>query len=408
VADSRPEAGGWLDTRSAGPKTAPQSHSGRDALGDYAAQKPPPFDGLARGENGPRYAAPSSVSARTTESRGYAAAPDAAEPSDRHALHAAGPAPYVPAPAPLPLPPEVLQPQGESAARGVGGRLGRALRPFGRDRNANGASQDTGHADTAGGGRTMNPNRSQASGHTEAASGSHTTDRFSSSGHAETTSGSHTANRDRSQASGHAEAASGSRTTSRDRSPGGGHAETASGRRLTRGARSKSGAESRDGRHGEDSTGHDDDHLVRDDRERGASGEAARPKGRRWGRKGRSHDANPETEPAASPAMSAGTEPDAAPQPEGRNTTTPTTRPAHAAPPSPSGQGPVWDDRTPVRGPFAPEPESISPPLPNPEPVTPPLTAPNPVRPRASEKRRTAKQSKDSDYVDWVSGLGSD
>ncbi|HEV8176025.1 MAG TPA: hypothetical protein VGP91_20470, partial [Actinoplanes sp.] len=77
MADSRPGAGGSLDTRSAGPTTAPQSHSGGAALGDYAAHEPPPFDGFARGENGPRSAAPSSGSGRTTESPGYSAAPDA-------------------------------------------------------------------------------------------------------------------------------------------------------------------------------------------------------------------------------------------------------------------------------------------------------------------------------------------
>ncbi|HEV8175181.1 MAG TPA: hypothetical protein VGP91_16195, partial [Actinoplanes sp.] len=350
--------------------------------GDYAAHEPPPFDGFARGENGPRSAAPSSGSGRTTESPGYSAAPDARKPSDRHAPHAAEPAPYVPAPATLPLPPEVLEPQGEPAARGAGGRLGRALRPFGRGRDANAVSHDSGHAELASDGTSSD--RSQDSGHVEAASSSRTADRFSGSG----------------------------------------HTEPASGRPLTRAARSNGGAASRDGRRGEDSTGHDDDHLARHDRERGASGEATKPKGRRWGRKDRSNDANPGTESAAAPAVSAGMEPDTAAQPEGRNTaTTPATRPAHAAPPSPPpgqgpahaappspppGQGPVWDDRTPVRGPFAPEPQSISPPLPNPEPVTPPLPAPLPVRPRASEKRRAAKQSKDADYVDWVSGLGSD
>jgi hypothetical protein len=331
LADSRPGSGGWLDTRPAGPEAAPQGRSGGVALGNYAAQEPRPFDGFARG----------------------AAASDAGKPSDRHALHAAEPAPYVPAPATLPLPPEVLQPQGEPTARKAGGRLGRTLRPFGRGRTAN-------------------------------------TDGVQDGGQAEPASGGHAANRGRSPA-------------------GLDHDQLASGRPIAPGAQGKSGAPSRDGRGGEHSTGHDDDHLGRHDRERSASSEVAPTKGRRWGRKGRSNDADPGTVPSPSPVGPVSTDqPDIAARPEGRNTTTPPIGPAHAAPPSPSEQGPVWDDRTPVRGPFAPEPQSISPPLPNPEPVTPPIAAPTPVRPRGSEKRRVAKQSKDADYVDWVSGLGSE
>jgi len=71
---------------------------------------------------------------------------------------------------------------------------------------------------------------------------------------------------------------------------------------------------------------------------------------------------------------------------------------------------PVRDDRTPARGPFAPEPQSISAPLPHPEPITPPIPTPEPVFPPPSaDKRRGARQRRtDEDYVDWVSGLGAE
>jgi hypothetical protein len=71
---------------------------------------------------------------------------------------------------------------------------------------------------------------------------------------------------------------------------------------------------------------------------------------------------------------------------------------------------PIRDDRTPMGRPFAPEPQTISPPLPHPEPITGPITAPEPVLPSAADdKRRGAKQrQKDDDYVDWVSGLGGE
>ena len=152
---------------------------------------------------------------------------------------------------------------------------------------------------------------------------------------------------------------------------------------------------------------HESDRPGRHDRDRNTGGETTKPKGRRWGRKGRHADADADADAVLGslPVGSVREDPDVAPQAD-RPKTTP---PAHAAPTPLSGPGPVWDDRTPARGPFAPEPQSISPPLPNPEPITPPIAAPQPVQPRAGEKRRGAKQSRtDEDYVDWVSGLGGE
>jgi hypothetical protein len=73
----------------------------------------------------------------------------------------------------------------------------------------------------------------------------------------------------------------------------------------------------------------------------------------------------------------------------------------------PFATGPIRDDRIPTRGPFAPEPHSLSAPLPNPEPITPPIATPTPVQGSGPDKRRPGKQNRgDDDYVDWVSGLG--
>jgi hypothetical protein len=78
--------------------------------------------------------------------------------------------------------------------------------------------------------------------------------------------------------------------------------------------------------------------------------------------------------------------------------------------------------------PHIPEPRQVSPPLPHPTPVAPPPQAPAPQtgrsRPIADSSgdprddalgRRTARNTdapqlrkKDVEYVDWVSGLGSD
>jgi hypothetical protein len=72
-----------------------------------------------------------------------------------------------------------------------------------------------------------------------------------------------------------------------------------------------------------------------------------------------------------------------------------------------AGTGPIRDDKIPVGGPFAPEPQSISAPLPNPEPITPPIATPTPVQGSVADKRRPGKQNRgDDDYVDWVNGLG--
>jgi hypothetical protein len=119
-----------------------------------------------------------------------------------------------------------------------------------------------------------------------------------------------------------------------------------------------------EGRHDGDRPGqHDQDRPGRHDR--GPQTEAAKPKTKRWGR--------------------------------GRSKAADTEQPA-----------PMQSETSTAGQPLVPEPRAVSAPLPNPEPITPPIAAPTPVQGSVADRRRPPRQKPgDDDYVDWVSGLGS-
>lgn len=61
----------------------------------------------------------------------------------------------------------------------------------------------------------------------------------------------------------------------------------------------------------------------------------------------------------------------------------------------------------PGRQPLIPEPHAVSAPLPHPEPITPPLAV-QPAPPTQDDRRSRKRGRNDDEFVDWVSGLGSD
>jgi hypothetical protein len=69
--------------------------------------------------------------------------------------------------------------------------------------------------------------------------------------------------------------------------------------------------------------------------------------------------------------------------------------------------GPIRQPPPAGRGPLVPEPHAVSAPLPHPDPITPPLSV-TPAPESDLRRGKGGKRPNDDEYVDWVSGLGSE